>query len=177
MAAFDLYILKRPGAENSYNQEAQARAKTVADALDDAAVERLTRTIAAGLPGSTTDALILEAFRDRLAAYQGIDAVKLRKHLIEFLEQVTPVADSLSLKLTLHPDDPPRPLSGFPVLRPRMRIMPPCSRPCRPRRTACVSAQAAQACGQTTTFRLWPAVSHRAFTLLISGQREVSPMG
>lgn len=113
-AAFDLYILKRPGAENSYDGEAQSRAKAVADALDEDAVERLTRTIAAGLPGSTTDALSLEAFRERLAAYRGIDAQKLRKHLIEFLEQVTPVADRLSVKLTLHPDDPPRPLFGLP---------------------------------------------------------------
>jgi mannonate dehydratase len=113
-AAFDLYILKRPGAQSSYDQEAQARAKTAADALDDAAVERRTKTIAAGLPGSTTDALSLGAFRDRLSAYEGIDAAKLRQHLIEFLEQVTPVAERLSVKLTLHPDDPPRPLFGLP---------------------------------------------------------------
>jgi hypothetical protein len=46
--------------------------------------------------------------------YEGIDAVKVRKHLIEFLEQVTPVAKRLSVKLTLHPDDPPRPLFGLP---------------------------------------------------------------
>lgn len=113
-AAFDLYVLRRPGAESTYDQEAQARAKAVADALDDDAVDRLTRTIAAGLPGSTTDALSLEDFRDRLAAYRGIDAQKLRKHLIEFLQHVAPVADSLSVKLTLHPDDPPRPLFGLP---------------------------------------------------------------
>jgi mannonate dehydratase len=113
-AAFDLYILKRPGAESSYDQEAQVRARAVADALDDEAVDRMTRTIAAGLPGSTTDALSLDAFRDRLAAYRGIDAEKLRKHLVEFLQQVTPVADRLSVKLTLHPDDPPRPLFGLP---------------------------------------------------------------
>src|ERR671910_1563273 len=56
-AAFDLYILRRPGAEASYGSEAQARAKALADALDEAKVERLTRTIAAGLPGSTTDSL------------------------------------------------------------------------------------------------------------------------
>src|SRR3954471_3111453 len=78
-AAFDLYILKRPGAESSYDRDAQERAKAVADALDDDAVDRLTRNIAAGLPGSTTDALSLDAFRDRLEAYRGIDAPKLRK--------------------------------------------------------------------------------------------------
>jgi mannonate dehydratase len=82
----------------------------VADALDEAAVERLTKTIAAGLPGATTDALSLDAFRDRLAAYRSIDADRLRRLLIEFLEQVVPVADKLGVKLTLHPDDPPRPL-------------------------------------------------------------------
>ncbi|MBM6594375.1 mannonate dehydratase [Microvirga pudoricolor] len=113
-AAFDLYILQRPGAENDYDQGARERAKALADALDDAAVERLTKTIAAGLPGSTTDALSLDAFRERLAAYRGIDANKLRQHLIEFLEKVAPVAEKLSVKLTLHPDDPPRPLFGLP---------------------------------------------------------------
>jgi mannonate dehydratase len=113
-AAFDLYILRRPGAEASYGSDAQARAKALADALDEAKVERLTRTIAAGLPGSTTDSLSIEAFRDRIAAYQGIDAAALRKHLIAFLEQVAPVAEKLSVKLTLHPDDPPRPLFGLP---------------------------------------------------------------
>src|SRR5918993_2542940 len=113
-AAFDLYILRRPGAEASYGSDAQARAKALANAFDEAKVERLTRTIAAGLPGSTTDSLSIEAFRDRIAAYQGIDAAALRKHLIAFLEQVAPVAEKLSVKLTLHPDDPPRPLFGLP---------------------------------------------------------------
>jgi mannonate dehydratase len=58
--------------------------------------------------------LSIEAFRARIAAYQGIDAAALRKHLIAFLEQVAPVAEKLSVKLTLHPDDPPRPLFGLP---------------------------------------------------------------
>jgi mannonate dehydratase len=113
-AAFDLYVLKRPDAEAFYDHGARERAKAVADALDEAAVVRLTKTIAAGLPGATTDALSLDAFRDRLAAYRSIDADRLRRHLIEFLEQVVPVADKLGVKLTLHPDDPPRPLFGLP---------------------------------------------------------------
>jgi mannonate dehydratase len=113
-AAFDLYVLKRPDAEASYDQGARARAKAVADALDEAAVERLTKAIAAGLPGATTNALSLDAFRDRLAAYRGIDADRLRRHLIQFLDQVVPVADKLDVKLTLHPDNPLRPLLGLP---------------------------------------------------------------
>jgi mannonate dehydratase len=38
----------------------------------------------------------------------------LRAHLVAFLEIVAPKADSLGVKLTLHPDDPPRPLFGLP---------------------------------------------------------------
>src|SRR4029077_7966920 len=58
--------------------------------------------------------LTIPAFRDKLAAYRGIDADMLRRHLIEFLEKVTPVAEGLGVRLALHPDDPPRPLFGLP---------------------------------------------------------------
>jgi mannonate dehydratase len=77
-------------------------------------IETLTRTIAAGLPGGTTDALDLVSFRERLAAYNGINARVLRAHLVQFLQAVTPKAELLGVKLTLHPDDPPRPLFGLP---------------------------------------------------------------
>src|SRR5215212_1804708 len=79
-AAFDLYVLRRPGAEAEYDAEARARARKVADRLDPDEVDGLTRTIAAGLPGATTDALNLDAFRERLAAYEGIDAERARAH-------------------------------------------------------------------------------------------------
>jgi mannonate dehydratase len=66
------------------------------------------------LPGSTTDPLSIPAFRARLETYREIDAPRLRQHLIEFLQVVTPVAEKLGVTLTLHPDDPPRPLFGLP---------------------------------------------------------------
>jgi mannonate dehydratase len=113
-AAFELYVLKRPGAEQDYDDAVKARARAVLDTMDQAEIDTLTRTIAAGLPGATTDALDLDAFRARLAAYDGIDAARLRKHLIEFLQIVAPRAQQLGVKLTLHPDDPPRPLFGLP---------------------------------------------------------------
>lgn len=113
-AAFDLHILRRPGAERDYDEAGRDRAKAAADAMDDAERDTLTRTLAAGLPGATTDALDLDAFRDKLAAYRGIDAATLRRHLVEFLEIVAPAAETLGVALTLHPDDPPRPLFGLP---------------------------------------------------------------
>jgi mannonate dehydratase len=113
-AAFELHILKRPGAERDYDDAIKARAKLVFDAMTQTDIDYLVMVIASALPGSTTDPLTLESFRDKLIAYRDIDASVLRRHFIEFLEAVTPVAEKLGVKLTLHPDDPPRSLFGLP---------------------------------------------------------------
>ena len=113
-AAFDLFILKRQGASRDYDAARQTRARTIFGRMDEGEVDRLAATICAGLPGATSDALDLDAFRARVAAYAGIDAARLRQHLVQFLQAVTPAADALGVRLTLHPDDPPRPLFGLP---------------------------------------------------------------
>lgn len=113
-AAFDLYILERPNAAIDYDAARIDRAKALYDAMTPADIETLIVNIASALPGSTTDPLSIPAFRARLETYQDIDAPRLRQHLVEFLEAVTPVAENLGVTLTLHPDDPPRPLFGLP---------------------------------------------------------------
>ena len=113
-AAFDLYVLKRPGAEAEYSSGQRAEARHVADTFSDDDVAALIRTVLAGLPGGTTEGLSLDEFRDCLAAYAKVDAAHLRANLIAFLEEVVPVAQSLGVRLTIHPDDPPRPLFGLP---------------------------------------------------------------
>ena len=113
-AAFDLFILKRQGASRDYDAARQTRARAIFGRMDEGEVDRLAATICAGLPGATSDALDLDAFRARVAAYAGIDAARLRQHLVQFLQAVTPAADALGVRLTLHPDDPPRPLFGLP---------------------------------------------------------------
>lgn len=113
-AAFDLHILRRPGAEADYSAQDQARARATFEAMSDEDVAALTRTIASALPGSTTEAMTVPGFRERLAGYRDVDAARLRRHLIEFLEAVTPAAEACGVTLTLHPDDPPRPLFGLP---------------------------------------------------------------
>jgi mannonate dehydratase len=113
-AAFDLHILQRPGAAAEYSPEAQARAKQVYEAMSQADIDYMVMVIASALPGSTTDALSIPQFRDRLEQYSGITTQVLRQHLIEFLARVAPVAEALGVTLTLHPDDPPRSLFGLP---------------------------------------------------------------
>lgn len=113
-AAFELFILQRPGVEKDYTPEQRERAKKVFDRFTQEDIDYLIMVIASALPGSTTDPLTIPGFRDKLEAYAEIDASILRKHLAEFLAAVTPRAEELGVKLTLHPDDPPRPLFGLP---------------------------------------------------------------
>jgi mannonate dehydratase len=113
-AAFDMFVLQRPGAEREYGPEEVARAKATFAAMSEAEIAEITRIITSALPGSTTEPLTIPEFRDKLTAYSGVDAARLRQHLIEFLEAVTPAAEARGVKLTLHPDDPPRTLFGLP---------------------------------------------------------------
>jgi len=113
-AAFELFILERPGAEAEFPEPLQIAARCAYAAMGQADIDHLVMIIASALPGSTSEPLTIPAFRDKLAAYRGIDADRLRRHLIEFLEKVTPVAEGLGVRLALHPDDPPRPLFGLP---------------------------------------------------------------
>jgi len=113
-AAFDLYVLAREGAAADYTPAEREHARTVLAAMSDAEVAEIVRIITSALPGSTTEPMTLPGFRERLAAYRGIDAARLRANLVEFLEMVTPAAEARGVRLTLHPDDPPRPLFGLP---------------------------------------------------------------
>ncbi|TCU30668.1 D-mannonate dehydratase [Rhizobium azibense] len=113
-AAFDLFVLQRQGAEKEYSADDRNRAREVYEAMPEAEIAEITRIITSALPGSTTEPLTIPGFREKLAAYAGIDAARLRQHLVEFLQAVTPAAEARGVKLTLHPDDPPRPLFGLP---------------------------------------------------------------
>lgn len=113
-AAFDLFVLAREGVERDYTAAERARARAVLSAMSEEEVAEIVRIITSALPGSTTEPMTLPGFRERLAAYRGIDAARLRQNLVEFLAAVAPAAEARGVSLTLHPDDPPRPLFGLP---------------------------------------------------------------
>jgi mannonate dehydratase len=112
-ATFDVFILKRPGAAKDYHPDQVAEARRWYEASDGAAQKKLTDTILLGLPGSF-ESYSLDRFRDALAAYNGIDAEKLRDNLRLFLKEVVPVAKESGVFMAIHPDDPPFPLLGLP---------------------------------------------------------------
>jgi len=114
IAAYDIHLLRRPGATADYSDEVRTRAKAAFDGMTVSEVDQLVANIGAGLPGTTTEPLDLQGMRERIALYGRIGPAELRRHLIEFLERVAPAAEALGVRLTLHPDDPPRPVLGLP---------------------------------------------------------------
>lgn len=114
-AAFDLYLLNRPGAKKDYDEAAQEAAAQKLATLDSTGQDKLVKNIIAGLPGGTTKgANDLDQFRAILATYKGIDASQLRDNLLYFLLEIIPVAEEVKVKMAIHPDDPPFPLLGLP---------------------------------------------------------------
>lgn len=113
MAAFEIYMLERPGAEADYSNAVCADAKDWFDASDQNARDDLLNCIMAGLPGAF-ERYDVNSLRAALTRYAGIDRAALRANYARFLAEVIPTCDELGMKMCVHPDDPPRDILGLP---------------------------------------------------------------
>ncbi len=112
-ACFDIHLLKRPGADESYSENEQLAAAAHAESLSENQRTQLFQTVLLGLPGSSVH-FTPEQVLSLLDGYSGIKEDTFRENLIYFLEAVVPVAEEAGSTLAIHPDDPPFSLLGLP---------------------------------------------------------------
>lgn len=112
-AAYDIFVLKRKGAEASYTPEQLKAASVRFASKSDAEIAELERVLIDWLPARDF-AYTRETFRDMLELYSKISVEDLRANLIAFLQEITPVAEEEGARLCIHPDDPSFPIFGLP---------------------------------------------------------------
>ncbi|CCF20781.1 Mannonate dehydratase [Pseudorhizobium banfieldiae] len=112
-AAFDIHILCRKGAVESFPEDIGELAKERFAQMSEERKHELARDVVFGLPGAAEN-FSLDDVRTHLSLYAEISEDRLRQHLIDFLSEVAPVAESLGMRLCCHPDDPPFSLLGLP---------------------------------------------------------------
>jgi len=112
-AAFELYLLKRPGAEAFYTPEQKQQAAETLKNLSDDDRELLVKNIIAGLPGAE-EGYTLDQFQTVLDTYSSIGDQELRNNLYAFLKAIIPAAEQAGVLMAIHPDDPPFPILGLP---------------------------------------------------------------
>jgi mannonate dehydratase len=112
-AAYDLFVLKRRTAEDSYDAVLIEAARKRLEGMSEEQILTLESNIIAGLPGGE-DSHTRETIRGHIAAFDEISDGDMRENLVEFLKEVVPVAAENGVQLAIHPDDPPFSLFGLP---------------------------------------------------------------
>lgn len=113
VAAFDLFSIRRPGAEADYDDATKARARELWDKASPSTRARIEKSILTGLPG-TVDDLTPDEFMRQLRTYDGIDDAVLRDHMYGFLNEISETLNETGVDMCIHPDDPPHPIFGLP---------------------------------------------------------------
>ncbi|MGD0186598.1 MAG: mannonate dehydratase [Roseiarcus sp.] len=111
--AYDVFVLRRPGAEADYAAEAIEAARARLSRLDGEAIAAIEKNVIGGMPARQVT-YTRERFALALREFASLGADDMRANLVAFLEEVAPVAEEVGARLAIHPDDPPFSLFGLP---------------------------------------------------------------
>ncbi|QBQ42980.1 mannonate dehydratase [Sphingobacterium psychroaquaticum] len=112
LAIFDIFILERPDARDSYSEAVVEQAQEKYSSFVEADKKALKNNVLMGIPGEK-DASLLD-LKNSIEVYQKIGFEGLRDNLLFFLSAIAGVCEELGIKMTIHPDDPPYPILGLP---------------------------------------------------------------
>ena len=112
LAVFDIFILQRKNARQSYSNEIVLQAEIKFKQYTQEELDQLAGVVMFGIPGEKK--ITVESMREKLSRYDNIKQEDLRNNLVYFLQQITPLCDELNLDLAIHPDDPPCDILGLP---------------------------------------------------------------
>ena len=112
LAAFDLFLLKRKGAEDDYGEAVAKAAEERFRKYDAAQKELLSENVLMGIPGES--GVDMETLRHSIDTYKNIGADGLRDNLAYFLSAIMETCEETGIRMTIHPDDPPFPILGLP---------------------------------------------------------------
>jgi mannonate dehydratase len=112
-AAYDLFVLKRKGAEAEHAPEMIGRAEKRFRAMSESDVAKLEAVLIEWLPARDV-VYGREGFRKMLDVYAEISRDEMRENLVAFLREIAPVAEEEGARLCIHPDDPSFPIFGLP---------------------------------------------------------------
>ncbi|MDE3183310.1 MAG: mannonate dehydratase [Bacteroidota bacterium] len=112
LAVFDIYILKRKGAELSYPQNILQQAEERFKGYSEEQLDALADVVMAGIPGEKKGST--QEMLNKLELYKDIDRNALQENLCFFQKEISAAAEESGVKLAIHPDDPPFPILGLP---------------------------------------------------------------
>ncbi|MDU8927036.1 mannonate dehydratase [Alisedimentitalea sp. MJ-SS2] len=113
MAAFEIHMVGRDGAQDDYSATVQADAALWFENSTRSDRDILLSSIMAGLPGAFAR-YDIAGLRRALDGYRDIDRNALRANYARFLAEIIPAATDLGIRMCVHPDDPPRDILGLP---------------------------------------------------------------
>ncbi|EHL99490.1 mannonate dehydratase [Acetobacteraceae bacterium AT-5844] len=113
IAVYDLFVLRRPGAEADHPEARRKAAEARFKSMSESDLDELEKLMIDWLPAREF-VYDRAGFQKMLDIYRDIGRDGVQQHLIDFVKEIAPVAAEEGARLCIHPDDPSFPIFGMP---------------------------------------------------------------